>query len=600
MRRAIVSCAALVVALGCGKGDKKDGQGAAATSTATTKTPSPTQTPPAPKKPQLTREVVEKEALALLAAWTKAQNDGDQAAYFGMYEPKHFNGVKRTSKGKVSRFDFAGWKTDRTRMFASKPTVASEDPGVTTWLDTGSKLKPGVSIVRFTQRWKTAKYADHGIKVLHLWRDPSGKHHIIYEDLLNAEPGWDDAPDEDVADLEIAPPKTDEEAMAIWRKLAPTGADYAEKLASIPSDPAVTRPLARVLLDGGAFACDKKIEYDECGNEYSEWEPLDPGSTFDDACLRRRLAVWAIEDAGLTEEDAVEYTERLVDLVLLPRPEDELPQAVMTLVSDMKDPIRVRMIGAAANGERVDLAEASLAGLSDASLIALYRRHHLDAAVKELAADIDAHRALLLEAMADDALEVATRSDLVDAFDTRDGADIKGALARVAEDDDCALAMSAAVELAERGDSSYLPVKPDNTDAQAHARALCMLLHDPNGARAEAVWESFLPPVGGPTVTEDVDDPYAEAAERYEPDAGAGAAATPDAAPEEPERLTRATSSLSGSLDASFGETEPTCAGTTCQVDQPYGHFSVSFEVAEDGTMYISNVHTYRWVGCGC
>src|SRR5688500_17467242 len=115
MRRTIALCV-LLVGVGCGNKDKTEGAGATSSTTKTTATP--TQSPAQPKKPPpLTRETVEKEALAVLEAWTKAQNAGDQAAYFGMYEPKHFNGVKRTSKGKVSKFDFPGWKTDRGRMF---------------------------------------------------------------------------------------------------------------------------------------------------------------------------------------------------------------------------------------------------------------------------------------------------------------------------------------------------------------------------------------------------------------------------------------------------------------------------------------------------
>jgi len=272
-------------------------------------------------------ESVSKEALTLLDAWVKAQNAGDQAAYFAMYEPKHFKGVKRTSNGKATRFDFSGWKTDRGRMFAHHPAVAAESAEVTTWLESAANLKHGVSVIRFTQRWKTEKYADHGIKVLHVWRGPDGAQHIIYEDLLNAEPGWDDSADANVAELTLAPPKDDQEALAIWRKLAPTGADYPEKLASVPDDPLVTRPLARALLADGNFACSKKIEYGACGTEYSEWEPLDPKAGFDDPCRRRRLALWAMEDAGLVEEDVQKVGAALAGLIALPAPESELPLA---------------------------------------------------------------------------------------------------------------------------------------------------------------------------------------------------------------------------------------------------------------------------------
>jgi hypothetical protein len=545
------------------------------------------------KEPAVTAEAVKKEALALLAAWTKAQNDGDQATYFGMYDQKHFTGVKRTTKGTVKQFDFAGWKGDRGKMFVNKPTVAAEEATVKTWLDAGEKLKPGVSVIRFTQRWKTAKYADHGIKVLHVWREPSkGKLWIVYEDLLNAEVGWDDKPEAGVEELSVAAPKDDDEALALWHKLAPTGADYPEKLASLPDEPAVTRAMARVLLQGGNLACDKKIEYDECGTEYSEWEPLDPKSTWNDPCLRRRLAIWALEDAGLTEADLnAGVTAELQKALALAKPEEELPEAIMELVSSMSEPTRVDFIGEAAEAGRRDLAEAALTGLSDASLVTLYKDNGLDAAVKQL--DVKKHRAVLVTALADTKLDVATRHEVLDGFNGIKGDDIKAALVQVADDDDCELAMDAAVELAARGDSSKLPKKPDNTDVQAHARAICMLMHDPDASRAETRLNAFLPRKGGATITEEVENTFDNYGDEGDDEGG-----EPEEPPE-PETINQ-DNSLSPALDEAFGQTEPSCGGTSCQVETGSGNFTVSFEIGKDGKLYISDLHTYRWMGCGC
>ena len=163
---------------------------------------------------------VRADVLKALAAWTDAQNRADPAAYLSLYDAKHFKGIKRTARGDKKIYDFAGWSADRTRMLQSKPKVQADAPSVQTWLDGKSKLKPGVSMVRFTQRWKSDRYADHGVKVMHFWRDDTGRQWILYEDLLNSQPGWDEKA-EGVAKLVLTPPRTDEEALAVWRKSRP-------------------------------------------------------------------------------------------------------------------------------------------------------------------------------------------------------------------------------------------------------------------------------------------------------------------------------------------------------------------------------------------
>jgi hypothetical protein len=135
-----------------------------------------------------TPAALQKEALGLLSAWVDAQNKGDAAAYVSFYDKEHFKGIKRTSKGGKKVFDHAGWIADRTAMLKKKPKVEASAPTVTTWQDKRSRLKPGVVAVRFLQRWKTDRYADHGVKVLHLLRAASGKLLIIYEEVGTRSP----------------------------------------------------------------------------------------------------------------------------------------------------------------------------------------------------------------------------------------------------------------------------------------------------------------------------------------------------------------------------------------------------------------------------
>src|SRR4030095_10809996 len=74
--------------------------------------------PPPPVDPRAKeREALRSEALALLGAWTEAQNKGDFAGYVAMYQRDHFKGIKRTRTGGVKSYDFAGWSADRKRMF---------------------------------------------------------------------------------------------------------------------------------------------------------------------------------------------------------------------------------------------------------------------------------------------------------------------------------------------------------------------------------------------------------------------------------------------------------------------------------------------------
>jgi hypothetical protein len=50
-----------------------------------------------------------------------------------------------------------------------------------------------VTVVTFTQRWRTGKYADHGQKVMKLRADDDGVHRIIVEDMRTSTSGWEDA-----------------------------------------------------------------------------------------------------------------------------------------------------------------------------------------------------------------------------------------------------------------------------------------------------------------------------------------------------------------------------------------------------------------------
>jgi hypothetical protein len=525
---------------------------------------------------------VKEEATAFLARWVETQERRDFAAYAALYEPRTFRGIKRTSRGGVKKtheYDLAGWKTDRARMFKRGFELEVELRGIETWLDPGSSLKPGVVALRFLQRWRGGKYADHGIKVLHVWRAPDGTMRITYEDLLNSEPGWARAA-RDVAVADLARPADDAAALALWRQLAPTGADYEDKLASIPDDDAVTRPLARVLLAGGNFACTEIVEYSACGDESVEWEDFNPAADLDDPCLRRRLALWALDEVH--PDDLAGLVDVLVELARLDKPEDELPPAVASAVRAAPEAVRLAVYGALVAAGRE--AEVDIEGLSEAGLVTAAVEHGIDAAA--LALPRRRHVTVLAGLLNDKQMAVATREALLDRLAPVKDAKVTAALHAMTEDEDCALAMAAAVELERRKDRSRLPRRSPQQSAAEAEHAICMLLHDPDPLRAEARLAEFIGP-DGVELIERIEDPWAEAeaAEHGDDDDGVGAEADDD---DDPPRLT------------TLEEVLPHLQEVMGLLHGGWDQASLSLARGADGGHYISGFDFYRYNGCSC
>ena len=620
MQRWMMTCTVLAaLTLGC-KGKEAtstaqpDPAAQAATSKAATTLATAGTTAPAGKRagstPALTAEQVREEGTALLDRWIAAQNQHDFEAYLAMYEPRHFRGIKRTHKSGAKEFDFAGWKKDRKRMVLGKAEVAAELLDIATWLDADSKLKPGVSHVRFIQRWRGGGYADHGIKVLFLWRDARGVQRIVYEDLLNSEPGWDRAPAADIADLALKPPKTEAEALALWQQLAPTGDDYEDRLAAIPEDEAVRRPMAVALLEQGNFACEAVVQYEGCGQESVELGPIEPTAGLEQPCLRRRLALWALDQ--ITADDARTLTEALVGLVELPEPEDELREQAFAVAVD--DAQRLALLAAAKRKDLHALAEAEAGKLTTIpARVEALRDLHIDAAAQGL--DPVAHRDVLLAALIDTELASETRSTIMSQLASDQAPAVTQALVTVVDDEDCGLAMEAAELLDRRGDASHLPARPASTDASEHLRALCMLAHSSDAARQEAQWLTWFGPE--PVLIEDEHyDEFAEPVEEEDGEDGAddgdaSAIATQDDGTEieQSGKTTTTRTRIAGAAAASgdyLGEPLRTgdwgCAGQECTGEgtASNGRYTVVFEPARDGSLYIVQLKTYRWSGCLC
>jgi hypothetical protein len=521
---------------------------------------------------------VNAEASAFLDRWVDTQRKLDFEAYAALYEPRTFRGIKRTSRGgagKVTEFDFAGWKTDRARMFKNKFEIAVEPKGVETWLDSGSKLKRGMVVLRFVQRWRSDKYADHGIKALHVWRAPDGGMKITYEDLLNSEPGWERvAPDVPVADL--PPPADDAAALALWHRLGVTGANYEEKLAAIPDDEAVRQPMAKVLLAGGNFDCKDLVEYDECGNEYVEWADFNVKAGFGDACLRRRLALWAIDE--VKREDLPALTDALVAMAKLERPEDELPQEVALRVADAPEPVRLAVYRALVAAGRED--QVSIDGLSEAGLVAAAVEHGIDVAA--LALHEVRHLEELTELLSSDDLTDETRTALLEKLDQVKDPKVHAALIELTSDDNCELAMDAALVLDRRKDSSRLPRRSAKQTMEEARHAICMLLHDPDESRSHARLAEFLDPAGV-TVDEQVENGW----EDYDQDDAGPGDDEAEEEDDEPETLT------------TIGEVLPHLREVLV-ASGSWERANLALTKGKDGGFYITSFDFYRWEGCGC
>lgn len=562
---------AIAAVIAC-KGDSKPPPAKDPGAPATTRAAKPDLARKPAAAPELTHTAVEARATAFLAHWVTVQNGGDVAGYRALYDKKHFDGIKRTTKGKVVRFDNAGWLADREKMFKNKPQVAAQEASVTSWLEPGSRLKPGVIVVRFVQRWKTERYADHGIKVLHLWRSPAGELTIIYEDLVNAEPGWG-TPAAGATALALPVAGSTDEAMALWGKLGITGAKVDAVADTLPTDPEVARPLALALIERSDFACTKVIEYSECGTEYSEAAPVDPAAPFDDPCVRRRLLDWAL--GQLTPPDLDAQVARLETIIGQKYPDDATKDILGASVDAAED-TRIRLLKAAVAADAEDDAAAALDGLSPGGLERAFTEAEVIAAVGELVKGGERHLAVLTEAAVDARVPVETRLGVVSLLAGSAKPETRAALAKVADSDSCQVAMAAAEALAAAGDRSHIPARPTTSrEPLVHARVLCMLLHASDTAYASSVVEQYVDP-RHPVDTLD----------RHESDW--------EPPTEDTDKLTREEAGIT-SIPAELGD-QPTLDTTSASARR----VEIELVDAPDGGMYLRSITTVQWSGCGC
>ncbi len=286
-------------------------------------------------------------------------------------------------------------------------------------------------------------------------------------------------------------------ALALWQKIAPTGADWDSKLEEIPVDRPVARQLAIALLHGGNFACRAMPATHNCAKQPYEIDVPKETAGLDDPCLRRLLALWSVDQ--LEDDDLPIVHDALAAILALPPPESQLVAAVLHTFPEAKQDQRLAALATAWAAGQHDLVNAGMGSLDEAHLIAAVHQYHIDGALEVLSAE--AHRAVYLEAIADEAMAGKARIQAIgDVVASEDKLVPKTRAAVVAatKSTDCSVAAAAARALDQHGDHGFVPRRPHANTPAPMMRALCVLASFELLQRADesSLLPSYLPARG--------------------------------------------------------------------------------------------------------
>jgi hypothetical protein len=290
---------------------------------------------------------------------------------------------------------------------------------------------------------------------------------------------------------------SDSDALALWSKIAPTGDDWSARLDEVPNE--LDRPLAIALLRAGNFACVPPRPVRDCAAPVFDVPEPSPTATVNDPCLRRLLAMWAIEQ--LEPVDVPSVMDSLRAIAALPAPESQLVTSALRAVPETDQARKLELIALAWNAGQRDLAAASLGALDEPQLIEAVTKHHIDAALEVLSAE--GHRATYMTAVADDALASKTRATAVTelvaaAPDDKLAPDLRALLVKATGAKDCTVAAAATRALEQHGDPRYVPKRPRTLKPEVMMRALCVLASYEKLQRSDegSLLQSFVPAKG--------------------------------------------------------------------------------------------------------
>jgi len=293
-----------------------------------------------------------------------------------------------------------------------------------------------------------------------------------------------------LAELETPPPKkllsidwnstvlsSDTDALALWKRIAPTGEDWEAKLEEIPGDGPIASQLALALLRGGNFTCVPAQPKRDCpARVVADIEPPLPQSTLDDPCLRRMLALWAISalDDG---SDRTAAADALRAIAAIPPPESQLVASALDAYPATDQDLRLELRAIAFRAGHRELVNTKLGDLDVPHLIDSVTNAHIDGALEMLAAET--HRALFLAAITDEQLHASARvsaiGELIALTEASLPKDLRAPLIKATKSPDCTVAAAASRVLVKRGDRKYAPARPHARTAPPMMRALCVV-----------------------------------------------------------------------------------------------------------------------------
>ncbi len=309
---------------------------------------------------------------------------------------------------------------------------------------------------------------------------------------------------------------SDRDALALWAQIAPTGIDWEQKLAEVP--PAIAKPLAVALLHEGNFLCTKQPTGD-CAKPVYDVDPPADTATLADPCLRRVLALWALDQ--IEDDELPKVREALKAIAAIPLPESQLVAAAIQTVPEADQDGRLELLSIAYRAGQHELANGRVGSLDEAHLITAVQKHHIDGALEVLSAE--GHRAVYLAAVTDETLAPKARAmaitDLA-AADDKLAPDLRAALVTAAKSKDCLVAATAARVLDQHADHRFVPKRPRTTNIATLMHGMCVLASYENLQRSDeaSLLPSWVPARGLERVTFTIDplsetDPTTQAAE---------------------------------------------------------------------------------------
>jgi hypothetical protein len=291
----------------------------------------------------------------------------------------------------------------------------------------------------------------------------------------------------------------DAAAIALWRRIAPTGADWDDKLQEVPA--AAARPLALALLRGGNFTCTLPPT-GPCARPLHEVERPSEAAGFDDPCLRRMLALWSLDWIDVSDLPSIKQA--LLGIAAIPPPESQLLDAAIEVIPSDDHDTRLELLAVAARAGQHEIVDAAVHRLGESHLITAARVHHIAGAFDALAAA--SHRAVFLGALTDEALAPRSRTAAIIELVEVDGTlapDLLTALLAAARSKDCTVAATAARVLEQHGNRRFVPARPRTRDVGQLMRAMCVLASYETLQRSDedSLLASYLPAHGLQRVT---------------------------------------------------------------------------------------------------